>query len=443
MKKFGFKPEKVWYMTDRQSDQTEIALLQANRAEAMRRKRARKRRMMQRRKRKLFHRRLALAAVFLAVLVLGILLAVNHNTITVQLRGAPEISMELGDTFADPGAAASLRGTIFHRAGFALHVGVSGKVDTQTEGTYRLDYTARWFWHKETAQRVVHVVNQKEPKLVLSGGSEQTLTQGSRFVDPGYTAEDLRDGDLTDKVTVSGSVDDFTPGTYRLKYTVSDSDGNTVSAERTVTVVPAKKVIYLTFDDGPGEHTERLLDILEQAHAHATFFLVDTGCYAPIQRMAREGHSVGIHSASHRYDRIYASEEAYFRDLNAMKDIIRVQTGVETTLLRFPGGSSKMVSSFNPGIMSRLTKAVTEQGYQYFDWNVDSDDAGSARGAEQVYQNVVDGVSQRDVSVVLMHDIYGSSVDAAERIIAWGQENGYVFLGLSSASPECHHGVNN
>ena len=93
--------------------------------------------------------------------------------------------------------------------------------------------------------------------------------------------------------------------------------------------------------------------------------------------------------------------------------------------------------------MTRLTGKVTELGYQYFDWNVSSGDAGEVKTADEVYQNVINGVQKHKVSIVLQHDIYKYSVDAVERIIQWGLANGYTFLPLDPSSPNAHHVINN
>jgi peptidoglycan/xylan/chitin deacetylase (PgdA/CDA1 family) len=263
---------------------------------------------------------------------------------------------------------------------------------------------------------------------------------------------DNHDGDVTCNVTVEGEVDGYFPGNYVLEYSVTDSFGNTATVSRKVTVtahervqtqVPSGKIIYLTFDDGPGAYTDHLLDILAKYDVKATFFVIDTGNYSTLKRIAEEGHSIGIHSVTHDYRQIYAGMDAFFDDLYAMQEIIYQQTGVTTTLMRFPGGSSNTVSRFNKGIMSRLTMAVECAGFQYFDWNVDSDDAGKANTAKKVYDNVVKGVSGRRVSVVLHHDIKEATIDAIERIIVWGLNNGYTFLPLEPSSPTAHHGVNN
>ena len=304
--------------------------------------------------------------------------------------------------------------------------------------------------NQTTVQRQIQYI--VPPILTLAGDAEITLTAGHAYIEPGYTATDSRACALTDQVSVSGSVNIYRAGTYQLEYSVEDQFGNTASAVRTVkvvpvpqpdTVTPGGKVIYLTFDDGPGKYTEQLLDILQAYNVKATFFLVDNGHYDTLRRMANEGHSLAMHAASHTYKKIYASEEAYFDDLNTIHDTILEQTGVDTTLLRFPGGSSNTVSSFNEGIMTRLTRAVTDMGYQYFDWNVDSNDAGGARSAEEVFNNVVKGIGKKQISVVLQHDIKDFSVEAVEKIIIWGLENGYTFLPLDATSPTCHHGINN
>ena len=93
--------------------------------------------------------------------------------------------------------------------------------------------------------------------------------------------------------------------------------------------------------------------------------------------------------------------------------------------------------------MTYLTQAVEDCGFAYFDWNVDSDDAGGARTADAVYENVVRGIQENTYSVVLQHDIHSCSVDAVERIIRWGLDNGYQFLPLQTDSPVVHHGVQN
>lgn len=291
------------------------------------------------------------------------------------------------------------------------------------------------------------------PELILTEGNTVSLLAGEEFVDPGWTATDNHDGDLSEFVTVSGEIDKYLAGEYLLTYTVTDASGNTAEVTRTVvmqahdvpeTIIPEERVIYLTFDDGPSYYTAKLLKVLEKYDAKATFFVADT-YYADVMKdIVDGGHAIGIHTVSHNYKQIYASPEAYFNDILTMQQIIYDKTGVMTYLLRFPGGSNNTVSCFNPGIMTYLTQAVEDNGFRYFDWNVDSLDAGGAQGSQDVLKNVRAGVSYYGTyAVVLQHDTCGFSVNAVEQILIWGQANGYKFLPLDMTSPTVHFEVNN
>lgn len=216
-----------------------------------------------------------------------------------------------------------------------------------------------------------------------------------------------------------------------------------VAPQKDIEEIPKDHVIYLTFDDGPGRDTRRLLDILDKYNVKATFFVVNTSYSNVIAEEYKRGHSIGIHCNTHNYYSLYESDEAYFADFNAMYDEIVNQTGEGTCLLRFPGGSSNTVSCFNPGIMTRLTEEVENRGFTYFDWNVSSGDAGQTIETQQVVENVINGVQKHKVSVVLQHDKKSFSVDAVEQIIIWGLENGYTFLPLTKDSPTCHHKIAN
>lgn len=305
-------------------------------------------------------------------------------------------------------------------------------------------------------ERILVYYDPVPPEILLEGDTSITLKEGQTYREPGFSARDNCDGDLTQKVRITGAVDTRKPGTYKLYYTVEDRFGNTDTQVRVVRVkalpkpkpqqtetIPSGKVIYLTFDDGPSKHTEKLLEILDKYHVKATFFVVNTSYSHLIDDIVSRGHSIAAHAYNHDYDKLYASEEAYFEDLQKILNVIEKCSGARTKLIRFPGGSSNTVSRFNEGIMSKLTHEVVNRGYRYFDWNVDSNDAGGAKTAEKVFENVTAGVRGRRVSIVLQHDTKGYSVEAVEKIIIWGIENGYTFLPLKDDSPTAAHEVMN
>ena len=210
------------------------------------------------------------------------------------------------------------------------------------------------------------------------------------------------------------------------------------------TIPPVGGVIYLTFDDGPGAQTPRLLEILEKYDAKATFFVVNTPFASTIADIAAAGHTLAMHTATHDFAKVYSSEWAYFEDLEQIEGVIEEYAGYRPNMLRFPGGGSNTISKkYCPGIMTTLTQQVQEKGYLYYDWNVDSDDAGSARTAQEVYDNVIRGCTSRESSIVLMHDIKSYTIDAIEDILVWGQAHGYTFEALTEDVPQLHHTVKN
>lgn len=217
------------------------------------------------------------------------------------------------------------------------------------------------------------------------------------------------------------------------------------AAEKARKIAEARGIIYLTFDDGPGEYTNALLDTLEKYDVKATFFVTGNGDDAVIKREFDEGHTVALHSLSHQYAHIYASVENYFSDLAGVSDRVKNITGVESKIMRFPGGSSNLVSKrydHKTRIMSTLTREVEARGYHYFDWNVDSDDAGKANSPEVVFNNVVSRLKDGE-NVVLQHDVKPYSVEAVAQIIEYGLANNFVFDAITMETPVVHHSVNN
>ena len=331
---------------------------------------------------------------------------------------------------------------------------LSGKVDRVALDD-RIRYTVSdSSGNVTTVERVLPKLNYQPPTITLLGGDEITVEASLSYDDPGFTAQDILGSDLTGYVEVESDVVPWLAGDYEVRYSITSDFGDTVSAVRHVTVVPVGlpetvkpegKVIYLTFDDGPGPYTAQLLDILKAYGVKATFFVTNQ---APkyidlIGRAYREGHSIGVHTSVHDYDLIYSGEEAYFKDFFNMEEIVYQQTGEHTRIFRFPGGSSNTVSSFNPGIMSRLAQAMNDLGYQYFDWNVVSGDAGATKKTKEIIQNIEDGCKENRISIILQHDIKDYSVAAVEDVIKWGLANGYSFKALTLDSPAMHHGINN
>lgn len=207
------------------------------------------------------------------------------------------------------------------------------------------------------------------------------------------------------------------------------------------------KVCYLTFDDGPSENTLRVLDILKAENVRATFFVVGTKKISYVQRIFAEGHTVALHTNSHDYATVYSSDEGFFADLQAISDKVHAEIGVRPNIIRFPGGSSNVISKkYNAGIMTRLTQSVEAKGYHYFDWNVSSGDAtGKTVSAARIIENVKREAGSKQRICILMHDTdaKNTTVEALPGMIAYLRSQGYSFEAITESTVPFHHTVAN
>ena len=302
----------------------------------------------------------------------------------------------------------------------------------------------------------VDFLDTEEPSITLSGSNTSYVKLNGTYKELGATAQDNCDGDISSKIEISGSVDTSKAGEYIITYKVNDNEGNTKTITRKVYVysqnnyvTPTGKSIYLTFDDGPGPYTGKLLDVLKKYNVPATFFVTNQGLTkgydSMILRAYQEGHTIGLHTYTHNYS-IYQNAETYFNDLYQIQDKVKRITGETSMIIRFPGGSSNTISkNYDNGskIMSELTKAVEARGFRYFDWNVSSGDAGETTSTAQVVKNITSSLGNGSTYVVLQHDIKGFSVNAVEEVIIYALARGYTFRALTMDSPTMHHGINN
>ncbi len=305
-----------------------------------------------------------------------------------------------------------------------------------------------------TAYRDIIYEDTESPIIELLGGQKILLKLNEPYIEPGYNVYDNCSENLKEQVTISGQVLNNKKGTYLLTYSVTDEAGNTMESVRKVIVgtQTEKKVnkivdkkVYLTFDDGPNYNTELLLEVLKKYNVKATFFV--TGQFPKyeyvIKKIYDDGHALGLHTYSHQFKKIYASEENFFNDLEMVQEMIKRQTGTETKLMRYAGGSSNKVSKFNPGIMTRLDKLVKEKGYYPFDWNVDSRDTKYS-DPDKIANEVIKHIKyNKSHYIVLQHDIKKSNIKATEKIIKYGLNNGYIFEILTEETKSIQHHINN
>lgn len=320
----------------------------------------------------------------------------------------------------------------------------TGEVNHNVIGEYQVEYTP--YWTSKRYSKIIKVVDTTDPEFIFEGDMEITLMDISEFEEPGYKAIDNYDGDITDKVTTK--IEKYQDNYYEVIYQVADSSNNVNIKSRTIHINAG--TVYLTFDDGPSlDITPQILDILKENGITATFFVVGYGENKEeiIRREYEEGHTIGLHGFSHDYAAIYKDINTIMENFYKMETLVNETTGgYQSKIIRFPGGSSNTISkNYCKGIMADATKKLTEKGYVYFDWNVDSSDAGGAKTAEEVYQNVISGIHPRRNNVVLMHDFSGNTktLEALQRIIDYCKENNYEFKSITPETIPVQHNVTN
>lgn len=183
---------------------------------------------------------------------------------------------------------------------------------------------------------------------------------------------------------------------------------------------PSKPMVALTFDDGPSKYTAGILDVLEANDARATFFMVGNrmGSYpATVKRMV----DLGCEPASHTWDHTYItslSGTALQANLDRVDQTLASIAGVQTVIMRPPGGFINDASK----------AALAQKGVPAVFWSIDTLD-WKTRNAGQTVNTVLGNV--RDGDIILMHDLYGASAEAAAVLIPELINRGYQLVTVS------------
>ena len=215
----------------------------------------------------------------------------------------------------------------------------------------------------------------------------------------------------------------------------SPADASSESGAKTTSGEPSadEKVVYITIDDGPTTDTPKLLDILDQYNAKATWFV--TGQYMEgsalkdmLKQIHDKGHTIGVHTFSHQYKQIYSSPDAYMEDYNKMNKIIVSAVGESSDIFRFPGGSN---AGYNKKIRRELLDRVNSEGLVYYDWNAFTGDTEGMSRSEMISKAVKE-CGYNNKAILLMHDVPGRDtvVEALPEILKQLQDKGYEFRAL-------------
>lgn len=199
------------------------------------------------------------------------------------------------------------------------------------------------------------------------------------------------------------------------------------------------KVVYLTFDDGPaGKVTNNILDILKENSVHATFFLIGEqikGQENLVKRIYNEGHSIGLHSMTHKKNALYCSNDHFLQEMLDTQKIISSIVPIEPKILRFPFGCNNNSYSISQSMVDLLH----ENNLKIYDWNADSGDGANPN--LDPCRMIKNAKSNKDRVVLLMHCGYQSknSVKALPGVIKYYKDSGYEFKTIDESTPEEFH----
>lgn len=188
------------------------------------------------------------------------------------------------------------------------------------------------------------------------------------------------------------------------------------------------KILYLTFDDGPSEYTDVLLDLLDAHHMKATFFMLDAEMQRNpevVKRIISEGHAVGVHGVSHEKDIFYCGVFGPVKEMDQANDTLQSISGQRTVLARTPYGSS-------PYLTKKQREALDSRHYILWDWNIDSRD-WSYRNPQRTFNHTIKDLQkmQKEPKVILFHDIK-NVIETMTLFIDWMEANQYTSQAITS-----------
>lgn len=196
------------------------------------------------------------------------------------------------------------------------------------------------------------------------------------------------------------------------------------------------KRVFLTFDDGPSKIvTPLILDLLKQENIKATFFLLGSRVELNpdiVKREYDEGHYIANHGYSHNYTSIYQTPQSVVDEFNATEGAIKNALGNQeynSYLFRFPGG---MPGGKHAQLKAEAAQILEQNGVAHLDWNALTSDAAGAKTSEEMLQNAINTIGEKNSVVILMHDA-GDKILTYEmlpNLISYLREKGYEFKNM-------------
>jgi peptidoglycan-N-acetylglucosamine deacetylase len=191
-----------------------------------------------------------------------------------------------------------------------------------------------------------------------------------------------------------------------------------------------KKTAYVTFDDGPNIHTNRILTILDRYDAKATFFMIDWRMKNNknlVTKMKNRGHGLACHGVTHEKSKFYASPSSAYKEMNQCLNTVKSITGVKSNIIRVPYGSK-------PYMTYSYQAKMNQAGYHMWDWTVDSLDWKFLNGPKTASYtiNQVKSLEKKGIApIILFHD-KSTTADGLATVLSYLKNNGYELAPLTN-----------
>lgn len=283
--------------------------------------------------------------------------------------------------------------------------------------------------------------------ILLWGGIKVVTMIGSNLANK---ASINKEQEEQEKV-IKPNPDDVMPGmniTYEAdKYAVDAKD---VQAMANDTYKGEGKYVFLTFDDGPSNSTEKILNILKDKDVHGTFFVLgisiekDSKRQEYLKEELKSGNAIANHSYSHDFKKLYPGNklkiDSFMDEFNKTNDIMQSILGGEfdCKVLRMPGGYGTRKYYKDPSL-KEFDDTLQENGIINVDWNaLDGDAEGKPYSTEEMLNYVKKTSKGKNHVVILMHDAAGKekTVEILPQIIDYYKNEGYEFKVIKNTSKE-------
>ena len=200
---------------------------------------------------------------------------------------------------------------------------------------------------------------------------------------------------------------------------IFSADIGVEAAEERV-IDPDKPMVALTFDDGPSKYTPEILQVLKENNSVATFFVLGTEAErykGTLNQIIENGNEVGNHTYNHE-DLTKLSDEDVYRQVQGTDDIIYNASGYTATIMRPPYGAS------DDELNKKISRPVIK-------WSIDTGDWEN-RNTQMILDNIFDNV--KDGDIILMHDLYETTAEAAKIAVPKLIEMGYQLVTIDELS---------